>query len=185
VSVGQRHRSVTGRHQTAFRGHAPCSPTGQDTVTPLARDAPDTSPFPRSGHAKLRTRSPKGHVAQEESAGESRPLSARCPLRYASVPLGSDSVVGPLRLARQDVESGDPATGTSSGHRRGGQSKRMGSGIGRNAFPGVQAPHVDASYAVATSSQFGSQLPAPGRMVHRVPGIGPLLMGDIGSIVLR
>ena len=64
------------RDQTALRGPA-TAPSSATTATPKHR-APETSPFRRAVHSRMRARSPKGKAAsQEESSRESRPADAR------------------------------------------------------------------------------------------------------------
>jgi hypothetical protein len=129
-------------------------------LSPFAGDASETSPCRRAGEAKRRTRSPKGDGGRTATPRRNRDLrrvgamsarrigSVRVPLGRRAASVGRWSV---------EVEAGD------SGHRRGGQSNRTGSGVCRSVTDGVSAPEGVTPNAVAGVPQLGRQLPTPGR----------------------
>ena len=75
-------------------GVGPPSREGQPTVTPPASDAPETSPFRRSGHSKLASSTPRDRDPNRALAGESRP-----PASVVSRPMSRRLRFAPARPA--------------------------------------------------------------------------------------
>jgi hypothetical protein len=159
---GSRYGVRRGRSRAApnsFTRSGPPSPfeTGAVAVrrrrlrnlsVPTSRSSKTANSIPVGSRLRVGVRRRNRDLRADGATTLGRIGSVRVPLGRRAASVGRWSV---------EVEAGH------SGHRRGGQSNRTGSGVCRSVTDGVSAPEGVTPNAVAGVPQLGRQLPTPGR----------------------